>query len=418
MGYNTFGWDTVYAIDVDLINRVLQKAKLPALDFKGTQSGIVMTGVFGPLQIVSGGSGKLLRLAFPIKSGTFTSTQEGDAPLDGVELIADVELALLPSKVANTQNLVPNIQSVSKQSGSGLMTPIALLDPHKHLSPAQWGLIFGLLPQYLVSIAGQLSFVLATVNFAKPKSDTWLAPVKVDYAYMEKVDGSKYLGILSVTTNRDISKLERNIDNEIVSGKNNAGLFISEALFMQHVIQPVLARAYPDAPSSTFHWNGREIEARHSFGAGSVKKGAVRYHPEIEKLSVTVSGNKLDTKLKGHVSLKVGITMTFDGSTSNKAEFHPSTKVMSFAADPHPKFHKDVHIPWYWAAGGPTVDMIIQVVSHLIGNALSGALKADEGVKLAKTPPTSIQWPNTTPIDISEAGLNGLFYMQGLVSET
>ena len=150
MAYNTFGWDTVYVIDVDLVNAALAKEKLPQLDYNA--NNVKMTGTMGPMKIVSGGSGKLLRMSFSVSQGEFSSSSLGKASLDGVELIADLDLALLPSQIPDTKNLVPDIKSVSHQTGPGLLTPINLVDPGKHLNPGQHSLVFAFLPQFLVSV--------------------------------------------------------------------------------------------------------------------------------------------------------------------------------------------------------------------------------------------------------------------------
>lgn len=415
MVYNTFGWDTVYVIDVNFVNAALQREKLPALEY--TSDGTEMTGAMGSMQIVSGGSGKLLRMSFQVTQGSLVSKAVGNGSLDGVTLVADLELTLLPSGIPTSKNLVPYIRQVSSQTGPGLLTPVNLLDPGKHLSPGQHALVFALLPQFLVSVAPQITFVLATVNFARPATNSWLAPVKADYAFMHKDDGSNYLGILAVTTERDVSNLQRTIDDQIVSGSNNAGLFIAESLFMENVIVPVLERAYPDAGKSNFYWTGREIKARRSFGAGSVKKGAITYHPRINSFDLTLVGGTLDTSLSGDCDLKAGIHMSYNASSSNSSRFDTKNKLVTFASDPHPRFHKDVHIPWYWIFGGLVVEAIVQLVACLIGNAIADALQGEQGVKLARTPPASIQWSHTTTIDVKSAGLNGLFYMQGTVAQ-
>src|SRR5208282_1913508 len=134
MAYNAFGWDTIYTIDIELVNGALSKCSMPKLSYDA--DGITMAGAFAPMRIVPGGSGKLLRISFSILSGSFTSKQNGEAALDGVQLIADLELALLPSAIPSTKDLVPHILSVSRQTGPGLLTPVNLIDSNKHLSPA------------------------------------------------------------------------------------------------------------------------------------------------------------------------------------------------------------------------------------------------------------------------------------------
>jgi len=170
MSFNTFGWDTVYVISVDQVNKTLvqnQAQTLETLDY--VDGSIKMTGQLGPWSITTGGSGKNLRMSFPITSGTFVFPDSPNADLSGVTLIADVNLALLPSGTS-TKNLAFDFNAVggNGKPGPGLVTPINLLDPNNHLSPAQHAEVFGLLPAYLVQQASSLTFSFANEATASP----------------------------------------------------------------------------------------------------------------------------------------------------------------------------------------------------------------------------------------------------------
>ena len=420
MTYNMFGWDTVYAISANEVNKALAANPDKTLQDLDYQNGpIKMTGKFGPPSIVSGGSGKLLRLQFPITSGEFVSPGQPNASLANVTLVADLELAMLPGQL-DKKNLVFDIKSVAKggQTGPGLVTPINLLDPDNHLNTAQHAEVFGLLPAYLVKHAASLSYVFAQVNFAKPANNSWLAPVEADYAFMAKNSGENYLGILAVTTQKNISGLQRSIDNGIVGGTNDAGLFISKELFLKNVILPILPSAYPGTSDSTFTYDSstQSIKNTGPFNTPSTKHGAITYYPQITSLNTTLSGGDLVTSINGNCSLKAGISMTFSVGSTNVSQFDVATQTISFLPDPHPSSSHSVDVPWYWIAGGVIADAIANIVATVIGNEIADTLKNRAKVTMSNATPQSVEWTDTTKINVKTAGLDNLLYMQGVVA--
>jgi hypothetical protein len=420
MSFNTFGWDTVYVISVDQVNKTLvqnQAQTLETLDY--VDGSIKMTGQLGPWSITTGGSGKNLRMSFPITSGTFVFPDSPNADLSGVTLIADINLALLPSGTS-TKKLAFDFNAVggSGKSGPGLVTPINLLDPNNHLSPAQHAEVFGLLPAYLVQQASSLTFSFAKVDIAQPGSGSWLSPVEADYAYMEREDGSAYLGILAVTTERDISKLSREIDSDIVSGSNNAGLFIAGDLVMQHVVEPVFPEAFRGTSPSTFTYDpgSQTVFNTAEFPLPPMRKGPFTYNPVVRTFRSQLSGGNLNTFIEGTVDMHEGITMTFTVNTVNGTEFDGSDLSLAFLPDAHPNVTHQAHVPPYYHFGAGLVAAIAQLIANFFANLISDTLKDRAKVVLSEGPQLSVQWADTAPLQVTNASLDGALDIQGTLS--
>ncbi len=411
------GWDIAYALSIDKVNKALanNNGTIPQT-FSFDEQGIEMRGTFGAWQIVTGGSGKLLRMNFPISSGTFSMPGQGEATLDGVTLVAEIDLTLLPDG-ADKKKLAFNMKAVAKNGaiGPGLVYPINLLDPKHHLNTEQHSLVYSLLPGYLVEHAAQVSFVFANVNFAKPASNSWLAPIESDYAYVGKNDGSSFLAILSVTSQRDISGLERTLDPNVVTGTNNAGILISSDLFLQNVILPSMPQSFPGTSQNNFFFSNHTIHNRGTLPGPDAKAGAITYHPKITEVSTNISGGNLKTHIAGNADLHANITMTYSIDTSYSTRFNADAQEVSFVQNGTPSSSHHAHIPWYLYFLGPIPDIIISIVVPIIADSIASTLKDAAGSSITKTPPQSVTWPNTTPIRITEAGLDSNFYMMGIV---
>ena len=421
MSFNMYGWDTVYAISSSEVNKVLAKnhdKTFQTLDYE--DGPISMKGQFGPLSITPGGGGKLLRMEFPITSGTFISPGQPNADLTGVTLIADIELDLLPGD-AQKKDLVFNMKKVAADgaTGPGIVTPINLLDPNNNLNSAQHSIVSGLLPNYLVSKAPELTFVFANVNFAKPSSDSWLTPVSADYVILSTLGGDVYLAILAVTTSRSISGLKRIVDPGIISSSNNAGLFISSELFMKNVILPVIPRVYSGTSSSDFQYNSSSgtITNVRPFGMPSVKSGAITYHPEVNSLTVSLQGGNLVTSLSGSVDLKAGINMTFSEGVTNRSQFNATNQQLIFLEDNSPSSDHHVSVPWYFVGGAVIALAIANIVASIIASSINNTLNDRAKVTISDSLAPSVQWSGTTPIAFNTAGLDGLLYLQGTLKE-
>jgi len=72
----TFGWDTVFVIDVGRVNAALaahSNELLLQFDASlGEEANVSAVGKFRPWEVVKGGAGKILYVQMPIEQGTLT----------------------------------------------------------------------------------------------------------------------------------------------------------------------------------------------------------------------------------------------------------------------------------------------------------------------------------------------------------
>ena len=108
---------------------------------------------------------------------------------------------------------------------------------------------------YLVAHAAEVRFIFATVNLIPPSTNSWLTPVKSAYGYFRR-EGSleSFLAILSVTTDRDISNLQRTVDPAALPATTNAAFVVADSLFLTNVIAPSLGKAL-QADASAFYYD-------------------------------------------------------------------------------------------------------------------------------------------------------------------
>lgn len=434
----TFGWDTVFVINTDRVNAALAAHKNQLLmEFDGSlgaEAGISATGKFNAWEIVQGGSGKILYLNLPILEGVlkvgdgFVLSRMEDVPhevsLAGISVVMAIQLEMLPRTSgapadSNYLDLRFDIRQVGTGNpGPGLITPVTVLDPAGRLSQADKAFLLAVLAEFLVANSAKVEYVFASINLVPPTSNSWLAPVKSDYAYLDKSGYGSYLAVLSVAEERDISELPRMIDQNAISQGKAASFLVSRGLFLKNVIQPYLPAAYSTVPSSfRFDQASQSIRNNGQFNTQSVKVGAITYYPRIDQLTVTTNAEGLSTHIEGYCSLYAGISMKFAIRTKNKAAFNSADKTISFLPDHNPDSSHNANIPWYYWFLGPIAVAITELVVKIISDNVASALDklAREALSIAKTPPQSIRWRDTTALDVNSAGINDSFYMMGQI---
>jgi hypothetical protein len=434
----TYGWDTVFVINTSRVNAALAAHKNELLmEFDGSlgaDEAISAAGKFQAWEVVQGGSGQILYLNLPILEGVLkvgeglvTSAMEEviahEVSLAGISVVMSIQLKILPRsgspEGSDYQDLKFDIEQVGTGNpGPGLITPVTVVDPEGRLSQTDRAFLLAVLAEFLVANSAKVAFVFASVNLVPPSSNSWLAPAKTDYAYLDKIGYGSYLAVLSVTEERDISQLPRMIDSGAIAQGKASSFLISGGMFLKHVIQPYLPAAYHTVPGSfVFDQASQSIRNTGSFQAQSLKVGAITYYPRIDELTLTTNAEGLSTYIRGYCDLYAGISMTFTIRTKNKAVFNLADKTISFLPDPSPDSSHDANIPWYYWFLGFIAALITELVVKLISDGIASALDdlARQALSIAKTPPQSIQWTDTTALDVNSAGVNDSFYMMGQI---
>jgi hypothetical protein len=422
---NTFGWDTVYVVNIAKANNALAARKDQLIiSFETSevdQIQVKAKGQFSRWEIVEGGSGSILHLKLWIGEGNLeiNLTQPKSVSLVGTSLVVAVQLQLLPSQIQRTEDLRFHITRVGQQGQPpqpGAIAPVALHDNSGQLTLAERALLQAALLDYIVANAQKISFVFATINLVPPSTNSWLTPVRSAYAYANRIGGSGALAILSVTTNRNISNLPLQIDNTALSPNYDATYAISSELFLRHVLMPTLPSAFRSGTTlSSFAMRNNAIINTRNIGMNGIKYGLTTYYPEITELSIQTNGSGLFSTYKGYVDMYYGIKMTFSVRTDNKVVFNRSTKTIAFQPDPNPSSSHSVDIPWYLYFLGLIVVAVIQILVKVISDDIANSLTRDIGEKISiiRNPPTSIQWTETRALDVQNADIKFAFYMQG-----
>lgn len=424
---NSFGWDTAFALNSDQVNKALNNSwnQLPQ-NFDYSEDGCHMSGQFSPWMVVNGGAGSLLHLKLPVTSGSIALDSSKPADLAGVAVVVEVDMRLLPSSTkTKTQELRMNLKQAVKPGapgGEGLVVPITVVDPQGKLGQTYSSLFLEGMARWMVANANQITYVFAEINFAKPDSNSWLTPVQCTFVYADREDKTKpgYLGILSVNSNRDISRLERKIDPAIlpVSAQLNAGFLISGDLFLQNVIFPQMPQMYPGTTPGIFVFSetDHQIQNTAKFPTEKVKSGAIWYYPEIKHLKVYIVGGELRTAIQGDCDLYAGISMTFTLDIKNTMSFDPNTQNVRFNPDPSPHGEHDADIPWYFWFLTPIGEAVTQIVVAAISDSIADSLKSDLSINVEGIPTQSVHWTGAgQDMKVTQAGLNACFYMQGIV---
>jgi hypothetical protein len=301
-----------------------------------------------------------------------------------------------------------------------VITPIAVNDVSNQLDLAEQGIFQAALINYIVLNASKVSYVFAAINLVPPGTNSWLTPVRSAYAYANRSGGLGVLAILSVTTDRPIDNLEPIVDPTLLSLEYDSAVGISAKLFMEYVLLPSMPSVFAhEASAGDFGLDGSAIVNTATLAIDGIKQGAITYYPQIDKLRIETNGSGLFSQYTGYCDLKAGLSMKYQIHTDNAVYFNPLTKGIGFQPDPKPRNSYDVHIPWYWWFLGLIVRGIMEIIVIAISDGIASKLtrNAGEKISLAKNPPSSIQWTETSALNVENASINMNFYMQGSLNQ-
>lgn len=418
------GWDTVFLIREDRLNTLLQKnAEELVLDFAVTLpdgSEATASGQFAPWQIAQGGSNEIIHLRLPIQEGTLE--RGGDSiDLAGLTLVVATYLDWLSTDTSSLR-LRLDYQRQGETGNPperGELTVVGLLDPNGVLTPTDNALLSFQLGSYLVANSDKVRFVFATVNLIPPQTNSWLTPVKSAYAYFHREGlDTGCLAIFSVTSDRDISTLQKTVDPEAFPASTDASYVISSRLFLLNVIAPGLAVSFSTDPSA-FEFEATQDMLRNNrpLNAKSVKSGAITYYPRALKLEVRSGDSQLRTYCQGDCDMKAGIMMNYTVAAKNPAEFEPSDGSLSFGPDPNPEETHHAKIPWWFFLAGPIVLLITELVVSIISKDIANDITNENKERLAwrKHPPESILVGNDGKLAVSDIAVSGALIVRGAV---
>ncbi|ACD50954.1 hypothetical protein FDB55_00235 [Clostridium botulinum] len=304
---NTYGWDIVYGCSNRVVNKHLKnyidenKIEFLYSDINKKQE---IKMIFDNWEIINGGTSNFLRIKIFIKEGYF-KFRNTTVDLSGVIPILEIKLDFF-NDASN-----PHIKELKFSFGNKTNDDIKVIvsDLSGKLYEEDEFYFNKLLISAFINNEKQVSYIFASLNVTS--NIVWMNPKQFKFVYYSPTDNNDgYLCILSVVTNRDISKLSTNVDSSILSENSEVGLLISEKLFMENLLLPKLSSNMgSNITSNNFNVINTSdttgiIKNKNTLNWYGIKVAALYYYPEINDFSMELfEGNKLKTRLSGIVKL-------------------------------------------------------------------------------------------------------------------
>ncbi|GAA6189862.1 TULIP family P47-like protein [Litorivita sp. NS0012-18] len=452
---NLLGWDTIYVSDIVEINTELGDYTASIKQsLNASESGASIQAELGRWQIVRGGSGKYVRIAIEITQGTL-KLSDTSVQLSGCKVLLNIKLSLLPAPTGGGQQLVFDFEAAGKPDAAATVTPVSpngIISPKASLTPFQEAMLGMEVAKTLVANAGKVAFVLAHIEPFGSSGISWLEPKKCAFSYGEEVGTNRQLlAIFAVTNNRSITGLPTNLSTGLLASDCNAGMAISETLFLKNVFAPAYAKSLHTSvanlavsgPRDFFDFDQHErgfdkefletldtlvgtdwganaqdtLHTKHHIDLHHIKVGLITYDPVIDGASAVVSDDVISTALHGHCSLKLGINMTFHSSSVMTATFDAKSQSVKFHVKGKPAFAKKVHVPplLNWAKLIDLIaGLIFDAVVAAIGSALSDAInRVTSSKKISEHAIAAVTWGGKGTFKPIRGGLASAFYIQG-----
>jgi hypothetical protein len=346
--------------------------------------------------------------------------------LAGVTPIMELQLGFIENVNAKGEsNLKFNCSVVGSNPGDrtpGAVTMVTT-DTSGKLTGMAKSILHDNLPKCLIANKDKLAYIFASIG--NPSKENWLTPKRFAYMYAQPVSGSEgALTVLGVTTDRDISGLQKNIDPTLMNGQYDYYFMMSPELFLEHIVMPGLPQAYGHGTNAgSFRMSGSSIVNNGNIGCDSHKWGLVTYYPNLTSLNINIQSNSLHTSADGRFDITglANAYVTFSIGSTNQFVFHPDQKTVSFDADPNPTKDYSKHIPWYdWvgaAIGGLVILGIVAGVMYgvtaAIASSVSSSVNTGGNLSVAQFAPYNVGWNGLTDFDVKDAGLSDAFYMRG-----
>jgi len=418
---NIYGWDTVYAVDIDVANQALASSLSQLVSHvsepvAGALGNFTVEATFGAWQIAVGGSLELLNLKIPITKGAVIPNGKTGVSLDGCIAEFQVSLRLLPA-AGQQQKLVFDMSragAVGDTPRPGVIVPLGFAGKGPS-DPSAAPIALNGLAKALAANASSIAFAFATINLVPPATNSWLAPKNLVYLFFQ---GQKrgYLALLS--TAGDPSKLSKVVDPELIGAGAQAGFAISLPLYYGNSLIAALAATLPGSSIGSFAVSGDQpprINLTRSIGMKSMRVGAIDYSPSIDSYTAIPGFNQLTMNASGSCDLGGGCSMTWNASNGTcNFVFDKNAQTIRFVPGNGMTMSRGVSVPWYYFFGGLIAYGIAQTVAQIVGSELTSSIGGGlSGGILSSAPPTSIQFAGMRPFAASDAKFDGAVILIG-----
>lgn len=343
---STFNWDTVFAIPIAEVNRIIREQKSSPQHFELNDSTHNFKGDFGEWQIITGGDGNSIRMNIPVRNfQTFLNEDLfiGEFGFQSADLNVQVKLNYLPheniSNKATNEQLYdlkikstsadpiydPVVIAISLKNVEGLFFPWSLksslfIDLQTILKELFMQQIITWLTLNLEAFNHTFSVVNLNLYISDEEPWTWCKPSYVDYAYTdieENLDKS-LLGVLCMTGGRKGGiQQQQKLDAYVIPESSNAGFLIAEERFLLDVLLPTLPMKFEYSTINDYEVINASGEAGQyqyilrlkkdkKIKLDRVEVNGSRYDPYMTEMSLSLVNDTLKLEAATETSIGVG----------------------------------------------------------------------------------------------------------------
>jgi len=339
----TFGWDTVFAIPIERVNKAIAANKVsPAkLAYKSTAAtAFHMEADFDDWQVIPEGDGPIVRMALPMKNLTgsyidakgqshaftcadlvgFIEVKLNFLAHDGITPLYDADGNQLPPPPAGTTRQLLLTRTESNDPSDPVVTFVAMnFTKPLSLLAAKTSIEAAFL-EWCGDNLDDFAHVFAVVDLNdKMATGKWAfcKPHKTNYAVVDKIDkSSAYLGILCMTSG-DPAPDEQQISAFAIPDNCSAAFLISSRRMLEDIAKPSMTSVWPKL-------NAGDLDVDSSGQVLSLKSGVSvtlpdittkqgdTYTPVMTSFSLEIMGDEMtiDTHIEVEVSLGIYATCT------------------------------------------------------------------------------------------------------------
>lgn len=437
------GWDVVYASGVKSINAVLANSMeklLATFAYSDANTGVSISGTFGPWSIRPGGTANRINVQVPITQGTLTGGGLTNISLNGVQPVLNVALKLAEGgNLPNSQDVAFDIQGVAANPASAKNGEIYLAtsDESGELKKRDPSGVAGqilndCLPRCFVANKEKISYVFASV-FTSPHDQPWLAPKVTDVTYFGSQDGAEQVIAIKTLTQASWSSdgLPQAVDPALLNGSSSQLFYsLSKAVFLKNLVLPALPQALGNGvtvdhfkfnpPTDPAHQDTCSITNTQQFGLAPVDHAGINYYPVITGFNVVINNNQIVTTASGKFDITglAGAWVAFDNlQVVNELYYNQQTQRAEFRLVSQMQPSVEKNIPWeYWLLCiflvGLIIRGIIELVVTVVDNAVQSALTGTGNLELVSIPPSTAVWTGLSQFKINEADLEQAFVLR------
>lgn len=332
----TFGWDTVFAIPVDRVNKAIASRKASPAQLVYPPTGpfkFQLQADFDDWKVVPEGDGAIVRMALPMRNlvGSYVDGQGQQhsiscaalvgiievklnfLPHDGITPLTDADGNPLPPPAAGTARHLLLTRTETNDPTDPIITFVAL-DFTQPLTPANAkSSIQRVFETWCEQNLADFAHIFAVVDLnTKIATGRWAfcKPHTTNYAIVDKIDKSaSYLGILCMTSKDPVPNIQQ-ISAFSVPAKCSAGFLISPRRVLEDIVKPSMTAVWPKLDPNDLTVDSSGLVLALNAGVNvtlpdiTTKQGDT-YTPVMTDFSLEVMGDEL--KVDAHIEIEVSL---------------------------------------------------------------------------------------------------------------